>query len=193
MRTSKLTDDQLVDRIATVFRQYGYAGASLSQISEATGLERASLYHRFPEGKEQMAEAVLLYLGKQLEINLFAPLREPGQVNSKLTLAITVIDEFYQNGDLPCILETLSLAGTTPRVHQALSTMTAALIDALAGLAQELGAKTPAQAVERATVAIGALEGSLILVRLTGDQKHFKAALNWLPDLLSKSPQFPAS
>lgn len=187
MRASKLTDEQLIDRIAAVFRHYGYAGASLTNLSEATGLERASLYHRFPGGKEQMAEAVLLYLGKQLEINLFAPLRAPGEPESKLTLVVKVIDAFYQSGHLPCILETLSLEGATPAIRQALSTMTAALIEALAGLARELGAETSAQAWERATAAVGAIEGSLVLVRLTADQAHFKSAVNRLPEILASN------
>ena len=43
--------------LAEAFREHGYAGASLSVIGEATGLGRGSLYHFFPGGKREMAEA----------------------------------------------------------------------------------------------------------------------------------------
>ena len=59
MASPKVHDEKLIERLTSVFRIYGYEGASLSRIAEATGLQRASLYHRFPGGKEEMAEAVL--------------------------------------------------------------------------------------------------------------------------------------
>jgi AcrR family transcriptional regulator len=39
-----------------LFRQFGYDGVTLSKISQATGLGKASLYHYFPGGKAEMAE-----------------------------------------------------------------------------------------------------------------------------------------
>ena len=50
---------EAVQKLVMVFRQHGYEGATLSKISEATGLGRASLYHHFPGGKQEMARAVL--------------------------------------------------------------------------------------------------------------------------------------
>ena len=38
--------------LAEAFRQYGFEGASLSMLSEATGLGNGSLYHFFPGGKD---------------------------------------------------------------------------------------------------------------------------------------------
>ena len=56
---TKITDGQLTEALTRVFQTYGYDGATLSRISDATGLQRASLYHRFPGGKEEMAKFVL--------------------------------------------------------------------------------------------------------------------------------------
>jgi AcrR family transcriptional regulator len=41
--------------LAEVFREHGYEDASLSLLSQATGLGKGSLYHFFPGGKEEMA------------------------------------------------------------------------------------------------------------------------------------------
>lgn len=58
-----------------LFRQYGYDGATLSKISEATGLGKASLYHHFPGGKDEMVEVVLDSLECWLDQNVVSTLR----------------------------------------------------------------------------------------------------------------------
>ncbi|MEM8810542.1 MAG: TetR/AcrR family transcriptional regulator, partial [Cyanobacteria bacterium P01_G01_bin.38] len=43
-----MTKDAAIAKLTPVFRRYGYEGASLSMLSKATGLGKASLYHHFP-------------------------------------------------------------------------------------------------------------------------------------------------
>ena len=74
MPTSKVDPDDLIDRLLEVFRTVGYDGATLSKLSQATGLQRASLYHRFPGGKKAMAAAVLAHAGAWLDTHVLAPL-----------------------------------------------------------------------------------------------------------------------
>src|SRR5260370_8776623 len=59
MPAALASKDEIIDRLFTVFRDRGFEGASLADLSRATGLGKSSLYHHFPRGKEQMAEAVL--------------------------------------------------------------------------------------------------------------------------------------
>ena len=59
MSAPQVAKDEIVDRLFAVFRDRGFEGASLADLSRATGLGKSSLYHHFPEGKEQMAQAVL--------------------------------------------------------------------------------------------------------------------------------------
>ena len=54
----------MIPVVAEVFRAHGYEGATLSVITEATGLGKGSLYHFFPGGKEELAAAVLADLRK---------------------------------------------------------------------------------------------------------------------------------
>ncbi len=51
MPAARVSEDFVLDKIAAVFRLHGYEGASIRLLAQATGLERASLYHRFPGGK----------------------------------------------------------------------------------------------------------------------------------------------
>jgi TetR/AcrR family transcriptional regulator, lmrAB and yxaGH operons repressor len=53
--------------LAEVFREHGYEGAGLALIGKATGLGKGSLYHFFPNGKEEMVRAVLGEIGQWFE------------------------------------------------------------------------------------------------------------------------------
>jgi len=54
MRPSKMSDEKVFEGLSDVFRRKGYDGASYSDLMKATGLVKASLYHRFPGGKADM-------------------------------------------------------------------------------------------------------------------------------------------
>ena len=66
-----------IPSLMRLFRQYGYDGATLSKISQATGLGKASLYHHFPGGKDEMVETMLDYLESWLEQNILQTLNSP--------------------------------------------------------------------------------------------------------------------
>ena len=67
---------EAIDRILAVFRRYGYEGASLARLSEATGLGRSSLYHHFPNGKVDMARAAVTSVRAWLIKHVFPALAE---------------------------------------------------------------------------------------------------------------------
>ncbi len=46
----------------TLFRKQGYHAASLSDLAECCGIRKASLYHYFKHGKQQIMEEVLKYV-----------------------------------------------------------------------------------------------------------------------------------
>ena len=108
MASPKITEEKLLDHIADVFRAYGYEGASLNHIAKATGLKRASLYHRFPGGKEEMATAVLQRTARQFDSYILAPLSESITLSQRITRMAERLDEFFHGGRRSCLLDTLS-------------------------------------------------------------------------------------
>ena len=66
-RKAKLNKSALAERLSAVFCENGYEGASLSGLAEACELSKASLYHHFPNGKVDMANAVLARAGARLQ------------------------------------------------------------------------------------------------------------------------------
>jgi TetR/AcrR family transcriptional repressor of lmrAB and yxaGH operons len=57
---------RLIRVASALFRQRGYDGVGLAEILEASGAPKGSFYHHFPEGKEQLAKACMLYAGEQV-------------------------------------------------------------------------------------------------------------------------------
>ena len=108
MPTTKVEAKDVIDRLTEVFRTVGYDGATLSKLSAATGLQRASLYHRFPGGKKEMAKAVLSRAGVFFQKHILAPLTGPGTPKERLQRMATKLDAFYCRGNSSCLLDTLS-------------------------------------------------------------------------------------
>lgn len=181
-RPPSVQDDELFDRLVTVFRTSGFEGASLGDLAAATNLRRASLYHRFPDGKAEMAEAVLTRLLSQFE-QVLEPMRSAPDVAAGIAESARHINEFYAAGRLPCVLDTLSLAGAPERVRAKAGELAKAWSDAMAAAARR-GGCTRAVAQRRARDALVRFEGALVVARVLGDTSAFTEAVRELPRLL---------
>nr|AFV52128.1 TetR-like transcriptional regulator [Streptoalloteichus sp. ATCC 53650] len=181
-RPPSVHDDELYDRLAEVFRTAGYEGASLNALAESAGLKRASLYHRFPDGKAQMAEAVLERVHRLFD-GLLKPMRTDTDARAGVTRSAELISEFYGGGLLSCVLDTLPLSGAPERVRRRAGAVADVWISAMAEVARRAGrAEADARAV--AEDAFAQVEGGLVYGRLFGDGGPFERALTRLPDLL---------
>lgn len=110
MRPKKVLDTTILDGLTKIFREKGYEGASLKDLAEATGLKKASLYHRFPNGKSEMAEAVLLDLGAWVEANVFRALKDESHAPAiRLKNGLSQIKTLYAGGKATCIFRALSM------------------------------------------------------------------------------------
>lgn len=174
---------EVIPQLMAVFQEYGYEGASITRFSEATGLKRASLYHYFPNGKEEMADAVLEYVTQALKENLLAPLRGDRSPRDRIEAMNQNVDAFYQQGQQDCLLALLSLGEAhelfQERVQQALNLW----IDSVADVLVEAGI-TPMTARQRAEEAIALIQGALVLTRGLNNTAIFERILHQLPETL---------
>ena len=178
-----MSKEQVIPKLIPVFRHYGYEGATISRLSEATGLKKASLYHHFQGGKEQMAAAVLEYVGHWLNENVFAPLHSNKPPRERLKAMIQGIDEFYQSCQEPCFLAVMSIGEADNMFHQHLEEALKKWLDTLAEVVEEIGVE-PEQARQRAEDAMILIQGALVLVRVTKNTQPFKRAIAKLPQIL---------
>jgi AcrR family transcriptional regulator len=185
MPAALLPRDEVVARIQDVFRDRGFDGASLAEISQATGLGKGSLYHYFPGGKDEMATAVLERIDTWMNAHALAALRRTGTPKTRLRAMLHVIDEFYVGGRNACVLGNLVVGGSREKFQDDLSSAFASWITALRDLAVESGVRGP-EAQQRAEDAVVRIEGALIVAGGLNDPAPFKRALrNIERDLLA--------
>jgi AcrR family transcriptional regulator len=68
MRKGEMTRQRIVEQAAPIFNQRGYAGCSMQDVMEATGLEKGGLYRHFANKEELAAEAFRYALGQAVKL-----------------------------------------------------------------------------------------------------------------------------
>jgi AcrR family transcriptional regulator len=185
MAFSTISDADLLARCTGVFRTYGFEGATMSRLAAATGLEKASLYHRFPGGKEQMVVAVAAGVAAWFETNVFEVLKRPGPPQKRIKAVADHLRAFYADGKKSCALDLLSIPAAGPELAAGLKGALEAWQKAFAEVAQESGLSA-SEARRRAEDAIVRIEGSLVLSRVLNDSKPFHRAVDELGRSLVK-------
>lgn len=175
--------EEALAQLVEVFRQYGYEGATLSRLSAATGLGKASLYHHFPKGKEEMAAAVLDRIGHWVEENILMPLRGNGEPTDRLCTMSKNVDKLYHHGQQSCLFAVLSLGNSHDLFHAQIRAGLNLWIDTLAQVLVDAGLDAE-QARLRAEDAIMQIQGSLVLARGLNDTGPFERVLQRLPETL---------
>jgi len=178
-----MSKDKVIANISEIFKQYGYEGTSLSKISEATGLSRASLYHYFPRGKEEMAATVLEWIYSSLEEHLLKPLQGDGKPTERIHAMCETINEFYDGGHHSCFLDILSIGDSQILFQAPIQKTLNAWLNALAQVLIDAGV-APESARYRAENAIIQVQGALILSRCLGDTAPFQRTIKNLPKSL---------
>lgn len=181
----------LIPELLELFRQHGYEGVSIAHVSKATGLGKSSLYHHFPQGKEQMAMEVLAYINAGVKEFFIAPLQSDMTPAAKLEKMAENISAFYDEGRKSCIVDGLTLGDASAPFHKAIGECLEAWMDAIVDVAIEAGInKTIAR--ERAENVLIAIEGSLVVARAMGNTAVFKRVVQTIPSLvLNGGNQFP--
>ncbi len=183
MAHSTVGEEEFLEKTTELFLEYGFAGTSLSQIALATGLEKASLYYRYPGGKEEIARAVAGRIGQWLEEFVVRPLETNGDPGAQVREAGRQLRKLYGDGTKWCGLEMLSLKGASPAMAEGLRAALTGWIGAFAAVSRRSGVSAAA-ARQRAELAVAQIEGSLVLARVLGTPKPFQRAIDGLAGVL---------
>jgi TetR/AcrR family transcriptional repressor of lmrAB and yxaGH operons len=164
-RIARYSKTAMAERLVTVFKTYGYEGASLSLLADAVELSKASLYHHYPKGKEQIAAHALAYSGARLQRYVLAPLTGDGDGRTRLRQSLDGVASYY-DGDMPvCLMNSLLLGEGRLLFGEQIKGAVSAWRRELARAANDAGI---AQATQWAEQAIERIQGALILCRVEG-------------------------
>lgn len=180
-RPVSIDDATLIDALTGVISRHGYDGASLQLLSQASGLQRASLYHRFPGGKAEILEAALRRAEERFE-NMLAPASEIGPPRDRAERIAAGIDQYYDGGQESCLLVALSLADPQRRAMAA--PCFGSWTVAFARIATDAGANN-ALAASLAEELVAQIEGALVIAAATGNRSAFQRVIRDLPGKLA--------
>ncbi|SMC97073.1 TetR/AcrR family transcriptional regulator [Rhizobium sp. RU36D] len=165
--------------LAEVFREHGYEGASLALIGKATGLGKGSLYHFFPNGKEEMVRAVLDEIGQWFENAVYSPLRSESDVNRAIGAMLDSADQYFRSGQRVCLVGALAVSNTRDLFAQAIRGYFVAWVDALQSALMRQGREADQSRV-LAEEAVLAIQGAIVLSRAMDDPAVFQRAIDQL-------------
>jgi TetR/AcrR family transcriptional repressor of lmrAB and yxaGH operons len=168
----------LIDSAATLFRRQGYAATGLNQILEVAGVRPGSLYHHFPQGKQQLAAAVVDTQGAGIEglLRRFLATGRP---------VADVVDRWFDllaaglAGDRRdgCPIEPIATesVNASPLVREASARAFGGWCAAIEERLRADG-RPAVEAKQVALAVISLIEGALILSRTSGDAGALDAA-----------------
>ncbi|AYM14280.1 MULTISPECIES: TetR/AcrR family transcriptional regulator [Agrobacterium] len=168
-----------VASLAEVFREHGYEGASLALIGKATGLGKGSLYHFFPNGKEEMVQAVLVEIEQWFENSVYSPLRDGDDADAAITAMLDETAKYFRSGRRVCLVGALAVTNTRDLFAQAIRGYFVAWVDALQAALVRQG-----RDAERARIlsedAVLSIQGAIVLSRALDDPAVFQRAIDQL-------------
>jgi AcrR family transcriptional regulator len=165
---------EAVSRLAEVFRERGFEGASLSAISQATGLGKGSLYHHFPSGKEEMALAVLDEIDAWFEREVFSPLA--AQTPNAIEAMFDAVTAYFRSGRRVCLVGAFALSDDNDRFRARICAYFRRWTEALAQALVADG-HSPRKARGRAEEIVAGIQGGIVLARALGDTAAFDRLL----------------
>lgn len=160
--------------IAELFREHGYHGTSYGQITKATGLGKGSLYHYFPNGKDDIVKAILVDIHGWFETRIFRPLEEPGAGKDALEAMFAEVDRYFQSGRRICLLGAFALGDTKTTFADAIGHYFQRWHEALAACLHRLGAE---ESTGLALSALVGIQGGLVMAHAFGKPEIFQQAL----------------
>ncbi len=167
MAQQKINDHSLLESLFEAFRNQGYEGTTLSQLSSLTGLKKSSLYHRFPKGKDDMTKAVVLYVSAKLHEHVIEPLLTSNvSPEIRFSKMIETINLFYCDGRKNCLLNVLSLGEAKTEIKALLNNDYTAWISALVKLGKDAG-MCQQEAEDKSEHFLVVVQGALVIQRLT--------------------------
>ena len=179
----------LVDVAALLFRRQGYAATGVNQILETADVKAGSLYHHFPNGKQELAAAVVDTVGAGIErlLRRFLDSESPVAdiVDGWIDLMASGLSSDQRDG---CPVEPIATesVNASPLVRDASARAFGGWCLAITDRLQADG--WPAQEAKQTALAVIALiEGALMLSRVWGNADALNAAKAAARTLLSSA------
>ena len=183
MSKGSVTRQRILELAAPVFNTKGYAGASLTDILEATGLQKGGLYNHFAS-KQELAVATFDWSVDQLNDRWRKAVAGKRNAIDRLLAVVDMFDDYYSNpivpGGCPILNTAIESDDSNPELReraQAKMTAMRGTVSAIIRKGMDRGEiQTGVDADDRAVVLIALLEGGIMLSKLYGDGSMLRSS-----------------
>lgn len=180
---------ELVQTMARLLHQQGYTATGLAQLLAESGVSNGSLYHYFPGGLEELAEAALGASGNTVAEALRTALADAPDTAAGIARFLDLARQpVAGQPNLGCPVAPTALE--SPIISPRLRVVAARCFREWENLiAERLRAEgwPEGSLAETASVTLALVEGALLLARVTGDPTHLENAKTGARLLLAHS------
>jgi AcrR family transcriptional regulator len=178
MRPQKISEEQLTENMLEIIRSRGYEGSSLNDLALVGGLKKASLYHRYPGGKETLVQSVLDHYTAWLQEHVFDVLAaNKKKTKKKLSTALENIRGNYHEGASNCLYLALSMESGKALYGTQIAQNCNQWLKAFEKLGKDLGLKKK-KAKQLAQDSLIRIQGALVMSNIMNDSTLFLNALD---------------
>ena len=185
MSKAERTRQLIVEATAPIFNTKGFAGTSISDMTEATGLTKGSIYGNFAN-KDEVALAAFDHNLQKLSGIIRDEMAKQNTSRGQLLVYVKVYDNFlkypFPVGGCPILNTTTEADDTHPQLKSKVN-------DAIIGWKNRLVAiiekginnkefKAGVDAESTALTLIAMIEGAILITKATGKLNYRKAVMN---------------
>ena len=181
--------EKILTKAAELFSLQGYTATGINQIIQEAGIPKGSLYHYFPEGKEQIAEQAIVYFGgvlKQATIDLFA--QHSTALAAMQAYIEMVIDYFQQAGlsaSLPLVMAVSKTSYDVERIQIATKQVMQNWMEVCQNKLQQ-DHYSAAEAEQLTTLLVMLLEGAVVMALIHKNLDPLRTLSTHIPQLFVK-------
>lgn len=185
MSKAEKTKQYIIEKTAPLFNKKGYGGTSLSDITNATGLTKGSIYGNF-ENKDAVALSVYAYnvslLYKSLELAFDKAVTAKGKLLALTDFYRKYWKDIFEKGGCPLLNGAVEADDDAPFLKQSVQEsfhIVTGKIAAIIRNGQRSGEfKVNIDAEEYAHLIWMLIEGGILVSRITNKQNHLFSALD---------------
>lgn len=188
---SERTKQFIVERTAPVFNEKGYAGTSLSDLENATGLTKGSIYGNF-ENKDEVALAAFDYNFNRVTLYIKDKILATDNSVERLLVYPKVYRDFlkipFLKPGCPILNTSTEADDTHPKLKEraanALTFWKTSIENQIKRGIQRGEIKEDTDPTEFAVILMSLIEGAIMQAKVTGKPTELRIAMNYLEQLI---------
>lgn len=192
MSKAERTRQFIVEKTAPIFNTKGYAGTSLTDMTEATGLTKGSIYGNFAN-KDEVALASFDHNLKKVNNIIAQEMEKETTIRGKLLVYASVYENFlklpFPAGGCPLLNTAVEADDTHPqlkeRVAAAITDWKNRVIALIKQGVENKEFKAPGSPEQFALTMIAMIEGAIMIVKTTGKLNYRKLVLQSVEKMIT--------